>query len=74
MYVLTEIAKICTKHGWHTGNITAFIESRLDERANLRAAGAVLLRAIYESGMPHGDPEIAEALAVFAEQAPSASK
>ena len=31
-----------------------------------REAGAVLLRAIYESGIAYGDAEIASALAVFA--------
>ena len=38
------------------------------QRDRYREAGAVLLRAIYESGIAYNDPEIASALAVFADE------
>lgn len=47
---------------WH-------VKRRSPEVVRLRAAGAVLLRHIYESGIAYDNPEVEAALAVFANRA-----
>ena len=40
------------------------------ENENLKNAGAILLRVIYESGIAHENVEVLEALKVFADVQP----
>lgn len=41
-----------------------------DDGDRLQQAGSVLLRTLYESGVPYSDPEVEKALAVFARKRP----